>query len=51
MKFLVQRDDQRAYVYYCSAITADPHFGPAFANLAQLYQRLGLLQQSSTPIF
>lgn len=45
-EFLVQRDDQRAYAYYRSAITADPHFGPAFANLAQLYQRRGLLQQA-----
>ena len=45
-EYLVQREDQRAYAYYRSAITADPHFGPAFANLAQLYQRRGLLPQA-----
>lgn len=43
-EYMVQRDDERAYAYYRSAITADPHFGPVFANLAQLYQRRGLLQ-------
>jgi len=43
-EYLVQRDDEKAYAYYRSAIAADPNFGPAFANLAQLYQRRGLLQ-------
>ncbi len=45
-EYLVRKDDASAYAYYRSAITADKHFGPAFANLAQLYQRRGLLPQA-----
>lgn len=45
-EYLVQGDDESAYAYYRSAITADPHFGAAFANLAELYQRRGLLQSA-----
>ena len=45
-EYLVQEDDERAYAYYKSAITADPYLGLAFANLAQLYQRRGLLQSA-----
>lgn len=45
-EYLVRGEDEEAYSYYRSAITADPSFGPAFANLAELYQRRSLLQNA-----
>ena len=36
-------DGDRAYAYYRAAIEADPRFAPAYANLARLYQRKGLV--------
>ncbi len=42
-EYLLEQDDETAYAYYRAAISTDPQFGPAFANLAQLYQRRGLL--------
>lgn len=42
-QYLVQKDDARAYAYYRTAIAAAPAYAPAFANLAQLYVRKGLL--------
>ncbi len=38
--------DDRAYAYYRAAIEADPRFAPAYANLAQLYQRKGLMDSA-----
>ena len=42
-QYLVAKDDARAYAYYRAAIAAGPGYAPAFANLAQLYARKGLL--------
>ena len=42
-QYLVQKDNARAYAYYRAAIAAAPAYAPAFANLAQLYVRKGLL--------
>ena len=39
-------NDDRAYAYYRAAIEADPRFAPAYANLAQLYQRKGLMDSA-----
>ena len=39
---LTQKRDDAAYAYYRAAIAADPHYGPAYSNLAQLYLRRGL---------
>ena len=42
-EYLVEKDFERAYAYYRAAIAAEPDYAPAFANLAQLYVRRGLL--------
>lgn len=42
-EYLVEKDYERAYAYYRAAIAAEPDYAPAFANLAQLYVRRGLL--------
>ncbi len=42
-EFLVTHDPNRAYAYYRAAIAAQPEYAPAYANLAQLYVRQGLL--------
>jgi Flp pilus assembly protein TadD len=42
-QYMLAQDHARAYAYYRAAIAAGPDFVPAFANLAQLYVRKGLL--------
>ena len=42
-EYLVEKDHARAYAYFRAAIAAEPDYAPAFANLAQLYIRRGLL--------
>ncbi|OYT90252.1 MAG: hypothetical protein CFE43_19170 [Burkholderiales bacterium PBB3] len=42
-QYLIAKDDARAYAYYRAAIAVGPGYAPAFANLAQLYVRKGLL--------
>jgi tetratricopeptide (TPR) repeat protein len=39
---LAAGDERRAYAHFRAAIGADPAFGPAYGNLAQLYLRVGL---------
>ncbi len=38
---LAHRDERRAYSYFRAAIGADPHYAPAYVNLAQLYLKHG----------
>ena len=45
-EYLTQKKDEPAYAYYRAAIAADPHYGPAYSNLAQLYKRRGLVQSA-----
>ena len=45
-QFMSAQDDARAYAYYRAAIAAGPGFAPAYANLAQLYARKGLMQSA-----
>lgn len=42
-EFLVRKDVDTAYAYYKASLQLDPRFAPAYANLAQLYYRLGLM--------
>jgi tetratricopeptide (TPR) repeat protein len=39
---LAAGDGHRAYAHFKAAISADPEFGPAYGNLAQLYLRAGM---------
>jgi tetratricopeptide (TPR) repeat protein len=41
-EYLAAGDAPRAYAHFKAAIVADPAFGPAYGNLAQLYLRSGL---------
>lgn len=43
---LAAGDRSRAYAHLKAAIAADPAFGPAYGNLAQLYLRSGLQAQA-----
>ena len=41
-EFLTTHNDKKAYAYFKAALLADPNFAPAYANLAQLYERRGM---------
>lgn len=41
-EFLATNEDKKAYAYFKAALLADPRFAPAYANLAQLYNRRGM---------
>lgn len=43
-EYLTSKQDDLAYAYYRVAIAADPHYGPAYSNLAVLYARRDLKQ-------
>jgi len=45
-EYLAQGDLTRAYAHFKAAILADPGYSPSYSNLAQLYERRGLLQNA-----
>jgi len=45
-EYLAQGDPTRAYAHFKAAILADPGYSPSYSNLAQLYERRGLLQNA-----
>jgi tetratricopeptide (TPR) repeat protein len=45
-EYLAQGDLTLAYAHFKAAILADPGYSPSYSNLAQLYERRGLLQNA-----